>query len=263
MVSVLTTVLSAFLKKSFPVYLLVLIVAAGCGGRASVGPPSYNATRPKRVPLMGYTIQAGSFSMLDNAVRLTGLLRRRGVDAYYFVYRPGIYKVRFGSFRTRAQALRKAGHLRDAGLIADFYIVSPGNYAIAKRRKRGTPYLRNSIVSTAHTFIGVPYRWGGASQRNGFDCSGLTMVVYRLNGLKLPHSSSKQFRLGRHIKRIRLAKGDLVFFATSGGRRVSHVGIYAGRGRFIHAPGRGKTIRVDSLSNNYYSRRYLGARRYY
>jgi cell wall-associated NlpC family hydrolase len=88
------------------------------------------------------------------------------------------------------------------------------------------------------------------------------LAVYQLNGLNLPRSSRKQFKLGNAVNRDELAKADLVFFATSGGKGVSHVGVYAGGDSFIHAPRRGKTIRVDSLSNRYFAARYAGARSY-
>ena len=84
----------------------------------------------------------------------------------------------------------------------------------------------------------------------------------QLNGLDLPRTSRQQWKSGTPINRRQLSKGDLVFFATSGGYRVSHVGIYAGGDRFIHAPRRGQRIRTASLSNNYYKKYYLGARRY-
>jgi cell wall-associated NlpC family hydrolase len=123
-------------------------------------------------------------------------------------------------------------------------------------------YLRNEIVTTAQTFIGVPYRWGGVSPEHGFDCSGLSMAVYHLNGLNLPRSSEAQWEAGSPVNRSRLSKGDLVFFATSGRGKISHVGIYVGENTFIHAPGRNKRIRLDSLSKRYFRRRYVGARTY-
>ena len=88
------------------------------------------------------------------------------------------------------------------------------------------------------------------------------MTVYRLNGLELPRNSRAQFQAGHPISRDDLQPGDLVFFATGSRSRVSHVGLYSGSGEFIHAPGKGKTIRSASLSNNYFKSRYAGARRY-
>jgi cell wall-associated NlpC family hydrolase len=88
------------------------------------------------------------------------------------------------------------------------------------------------------------------------------MAVYHLNGLNLPRSSNAQWQVGSPVKRSQLSKGDLVFFATSGGGKISHVGIYAGGDKFIHAPGVNEKIRVDSLSSKYFRRRYAGARTY-
>jgi cell wall-associated NlpC family hydrolase len=88
------------------------------------------------------------------------------------------------------------------------------------------------------------------------------MTVYQLNGLDLPRTSRQQWNTGTPVSRRHLSKGDLVFFATNGGRRVSHVGLYAGDNQFIHAPRRGQRIQTASLANSYYKKRYLGARRY-
>ncbi len=242
---------------------LVTILCVSCGGEARVPYDSGPVSRQKTIARLGYSIQVGAFANLDNAVRLSKALERRGLDAYYFVHKTGLYKVRFGNFPTKKAARKKAEAVRAAGIIDAYYLVSPKEYAIAKQRKRGgSSYVRNEIVGTAKKFIGVPYRWGGSSRREGFDCSGLTMVVYQLNGLNLPRSSKEQYRVGMPIRRSQLSQGDLVFFATSGGRRVSHVGIYVGNGRFIHAPSRGKRIRTERLTKKYFKNRYVGARTY-
>jgi hypothetical protein len=212
---------------------------------------------------MGYSIQVGAFANLDNAVRLSKSLERQGLNAYYFIHKSGLYKVRFGDFPSKKSARARAEAVRASGIINEYYLVRPTEYAVVKQGKYGgRSYLRNEIVGTAKRFIGVPYRWGGSSPQQGFDCSGLTMVVYQLNGLNLPRSSKQQYRVGTPIKRNELSQGDLVFFATSGGRRVSHVGIYVGKGRFIHAPGRGKRIRTELLTKKYFKTRYVGARTY-
>ncbi len=240
---------------------LVIILCVSCGRGARVPYDSGPAYPQKTLARLGYSIQVGAFANLDNAVRLSKALKRRGLDAYYFVHETGLYKVRFGDFPTKRAARKKAETVRAAGIIDAYYLVSPNEYAVVKQRKRGgRSYLRNEIVGTARRFIGVPYRWGGSSRQEGFDCSGLTMVVYQLNGLNLPRSSKEQYRVGTVIKRSQLSQGDLVFFATSGGRRVSHVGIYVGKGRFIHAPGRGKKIRTELLTKRYFKTRYVGAR---
>jgi len=211
---------------------------------------------------IGYAIQVGAFSDLNNAVRLTQTLQDRGLNAYYFVHTTGLYKVRFGDFPSKERACRKAENLLALRIIDEYYIVGPEDYPKPRDRRKAITYLRNELVTTAKSFVGVPYRWGGVSAERGFDCSGLSMAVYHLNGLNLPRSSEAQWEAGSPVNRGRLSKGDLVFFATSGGRKISHVGIYVGKDKFIHAPGRNKRIRFDSLSKRYFRRRYVGAKTY-
>jgi hypothetical protein len=243
--------------------LAVILWFMGCGGGATVSSYSRAPVPQKPIARLGYSIQVGAFANLNNAVRLSNSLQARGLNAYYFIHQSGLYKVRFGNFTSKETARRKAERFRASGIIDEYYIVSPDEYAVVKQRKYGgSQYLRDEIVRTANRFIGVPYRWGGSSPARGFDCSGLTMVVYQLNGLNLPRSSRAQYRAGTPVRRREISRGDLVFFATSGGSRVSHVGIYAGNGKFIHAPSKGKRIRTDSLSNRYFKNRYLGARTY-
>ena len=236
-----------------------MLVVLGCGARTTEPERPPISTQP-RLQRMGYTIQVGAFSNIDNAVRLTASLEQQGLDAYHFLHSSGLYKVRFENFRTKEAARSRAMDLQRRGIIDDFYIVEPNAYAAGARE--GNVHLREQIVRTAGRYIGVPYRWGGESPRTGFDCSGLTMVVYRLNGLDLPRSSRQQWKAGKRVDRSRLKKGDLVFFATRGGNRVSHVGIYTGGNKFLHAPGRGRRIRTSSLSSQYYRTRYVGAKSY-
>lgn len=211
---------------------------------------------------MGYSIQVGAFTQLDNAVRLERLLKSRGIDAFYFRHDSGLYKVRFGNHTSKSAARNEAERLQAQGLIDVFYIVAPENYAAARIRSSGQGDLREELIKTARRFLGVPYRWGGTDKEDGFDCSGLTMVCYRLNGLNLPRTSSDQFESGRSVEKEELRVGDLVFFATNGRKKVSHVGIYIGEGQFIHAPRRGQEVRVEQLATPFYSKTYIGARSY-
>ncbi len=238
----------------------IILILAGCAARTA---PYRHLPEAKGRELarMGYTVQVGAFSNVQNASRLTEVLRRQGIEATYFVAEKGLYKVRLGNFLSRTAALSKAESLRAAGFIDDFYIVSPGEYAVAKKEYDGA-YLREELVKTARNFIGVPYLWGGADADRGFDCSGLTMTVYQLNGLDLPRTSLEQVEAGFPVARDQLSRGDLVFFRTVGKGKVSHVGVYAGDGIFIHAPGKGKKIRQDSLSAKFYQERYAGGRCY-
>jgi hypothetical protein len=211
---------------------------------------------------MGYSVQVGAFTSLDNAVRLEQLLESRGIDAYYFRHESGLYKVRFGNHSTYKPARSEAEHLQAQGLIDKFFIVFPEDYTAARIKQTGKGDLRSELVKTAKRFIGIPYRWGGTTAEGGFDCSGLTMVAYRLNGLNLPRVSRSQYQAGKWVAKSKLRPGDLVFFATKGGKRVTHVGMYAGNGEFIHAPRTGKNVRIEKLSNRFFARTYVGGRTY-
>ena len=250
------------LTLRFLLFVSVIFLASGCAVHR-VPPERYHPpVMEKKLPRMGYTIQAGAFSHFDNAARFTDQLNMIHLNAYYFTYKKGLYKVRFGNFPSREDARKRAETLQAEGIIAEFYIVRPDEYSVAKEKKYGATYLRGEIVKTANSFRGVPYRWGGSSPDRGVDCSGLTMAVYRINGLDLPRTSGEQYEIGSLIDKDNLAAGDLVFFDTAGKGSISHVGIYVGEGRFIHAPGSGKRVREDRLSNKYYRRRYAGAKSY-
>lgn len=246
--------------KPVVVCLLLLILAVGCGKRLSFAPETQPVVSPKGLAPMGYTVQVGAFSKLSNAERLSETLQQRGLNAYYFVHRKGLYKVRFGNFTSKESARNNAEDLHALGIIDEYFIVGPEDYP--QDHRPGRPYLRSEIVRTAKSFLGVPYRWGGTSPTRGFDCSGFSMTVYQLNGLNLPRSSKAQWEVGMPINRDHLSEGDLVFFATSGSGEVSHVGIYLGNNNIIHASGWGKKIRIDSLSKKYYKRHFVGMRSY-
>jgi hypothetical protein len=208
------------------------------------------------LPPVGFSIQAGAFRNLDNAVRLSEVLRDRGLEAFHFVADDGLHKVRFGSFASRALAEQRAEKLRRERVVDRYYIVRPDP------GRGGAAGLRHRVVDSAMGFLGSPYRWGGPSAETGFDCSGLTMTAYRLHGLELPRTSAAQYAAGRSVPRGALKEADLVFFGTGRTGRVSHVGLYIGEGRFIHSPSSGKVVRIDALSEVYYERHFLGARTY-
>jgi cell wall-associated NlpC family hydrolase len=213
------------------------------------------------LPHLGFTIQAGAFAQVENASRLSEVLQAEGLEATYFVSPQKLYKVRFGDFPTKDAARTRAEALRSAGIIQEFYIVLPEEPAPAQPRPKDEGGLRTNLAETARSYQGVPYLWGGTTER-GFDCSGLAMAVYQLNGLRLPRSSRDQYAAGSPVSMEDLQKGDLVFFATSGSRQVSHVGLYLGGGTFIHAPGRGRSICTEQLTEAYFRQHYVGARSY-
>ena len=113
------------------------------------------------------------------------------------------------------------------------------------------------ITRTAMRYLGVPYMWGGTSF-SGVDCSGFVQTVFAKNGIELPRMADEQFAIGKRIGMSFLMPGDLVFFETYT-YGASHVGIYLGHGRFIHASLRG--VVIDTLGMSYYAARYIGARR--
>lgn len=117
------------------------------------------------------------------------------------------------------------------------------------------------VTSYAQSLIGTPYKYGGNSPDRGFDCSGFVDHVYRHTlGISLPRSSDKISQIGRPISTGDLRPGDLVFFNTLR-HKFSHVGIYLGGDRFIHAPSSGGRVRTEDMRETYWKNRYNGARR--
>ncbi len=241
------------------------LILTGCAGprTAPPAPPAPRKAQTAAAPLarLGFTIQAGAFAQVENASRLAETLQARGLDAVYYAAQPGLFRVRFGDFPTKDAARKRAEALRASGVIQEFYVVAPEEPPMARPAPADAEGLRANLVETARSYLGVPYLWGGTTAR-GFDCSGLAMAVYRLNGLRLPRSTREQFEAGEKVPGDRLRPGDLVFFATTGTGDVSHVGIYIGDDYFIHAPNRGRRIAKDRLGDTYYRDRYLGARSY-
>jgi len=116
------------------------------------------------------------------------------------------------------------------------------------------------VAADALTFLGTPYRWGGADP-SGFDCSGLVWYLYGRRGIRLPRVAEDQARVGVPVGRDALRPGDAVFFADTSGY-VHHEGVYIGAERFVHAPHTGDVVKVSSLASPYYAAEYAGARRY-
>ena len=124
-----------------------------------------------------------------------------------------------------------------------------------------TRALGAQIVATAHEYMGIPYRYATEGP-DSFDCSGFTMYIMNLYGIKLPRPSRDQYYCGFSVDKSELIPGDLVFFSSKNTSGVAHVGIYIGDGNFIHASsGSAYSVTVSSLSADYYTRHYLGAKR--
>ncbi|GFK95025.1 Murein DD-endopeptidase MepH [Fundidesulfovibrio magnetotacticus] len=121
------------------------------------------------------------------------------------------------------------------------------------------PKNQQQLVALAFSQIGTLYRPGGVEPGTGFDCSGFTTWVYGKLGVNLPRSSREQFQEGKVIPKSQLKKGDLVFFGNK--KRITHVGIYLEDNKFIHSSSSGDTVKISSLDEPTWERKYTGARR--
>ena len=130
------------------------------------------------------------------------------------------------------------------------------------RGPEGEIAAANDVLFRAMALVGTPYRYGGNTPAGGFDCSGLVDYIYRnATGLQLPRTSGEMADIGgRKVKRMtQLVSGDLVFFHIGG--RISHVGVYVGKGRFVHAPNSGGTVRLDNIDGPYWAEHFAFGRR--
>lgn len=116
--------------------------------------------------------------------------------------------------------------------------------------------LHTSSLELATTLVGTPYRYGGDSPQAGFDCSGLIYYAYGQNGREVPRTVLGQYRASAPVLPRELRPGDLVFFRTEQ-RRVSHVGIYLGDGRFVHAPSSGRNVSIGRVDHPYWRKRFI------
>ena len=137
------------------------------------------------------------------------------------------------------------------------------NSALVSSVRKTVRDTASDLVMTAMNFLGVPYKRGGNSESTGFDCSGFTRHIFENSiGLALPRRADEQAQSAGllSINRAELKPGDLVFFNTMK-RTFSHVGIYVGDDKFIHAPRTGAEVRIEDMRESYWSRRFTGARR--
>ncbi|RMH58689.1 MAG: hypothetical protein D6679_04165 [Candidatus Hydrogenedentota bacterium] len=238
-----------------------------------------------------FGVQVSAFQNADSALEIRAVLQNAGYAAY-IALADSLYRVRVGPFSSRSEAMIQARRLwpflvgrftpgsfgkpwvvnetklegtRSPDRSADKNRIAPSTATAVlpespgKEAEISAPTLVSAILRIARNFLGAPYRWGGAGPE-AFDCSGFTSLVYKKAGVMLPRKAQDQFTVGRSVAREDLEPGDLVFFETYA-PGPSHVGIYVGEGRFIHASsGAGRVIET-SLTRPYYARRYLGARR--
>ncbi len=153
-----------------------------------------------------------------------------------------------------------ANALEATGIVDKATLIKINTASTTTNRSDARLDFGNDIVDYAKQFIGTPYKWGGASG-SSFDCSGFVMYVFKNFNIQLGHSAGDQFGDGSKVAKAELLPGDAVFFATYK-RTASHVGIYVGNSKFIHASSGGGEVMISSLDEDYYRTRYLGARRF-
>jgi cell wall-associated NlpC family hydrolase len=148
--------------------------------------------------------------------------------------------------------------------ILGLLLLTLGSLPGATSQESSERRFGESIAKEALKHLGEPYVWGGRDLKRdgGYDCSGLTRVVFAAHGIQLAATAMQQYQGGIGIERPALEAGDLVFFLSSSAQTPMHVGIYLGGGRFVHAPGDGQRIKTESLDRSYFANRYVGARRY-
>ena len=129
-------------------------------------------------------------------------------------------------------------------------------------RPAGPPPAAGKVVQQARAQLGTPYRYGGESPNSGFDCSGLVYYSHRKLGYQVPRTTGEQYRHSHPISRHQLRPGDLVFFRFRRSRRVSHVGIYLGANRFVHAPAKNKRVSIARLDTPFWSRHFVRGGRF-
>ncbi|MCK5723511.1 MAG: C40 family peptidase [Gammaproteobacteria bacterium] len=145
--------------------------------------------------------------------------------------------------------------------IIVFSLVVSGCGSSPKYNNSKTSQTKQTVVTTAKRMLGVKYRYGGTSPNRGFDCSGLVQYSHRSAGINIPRTTSQQYRAATRISKRYLKAGDLVFFKTTPSRGISHVGIYLGNNKFIHAPSSGKRVKISSMNDKYWRKRFRSAGR--
>jgi len=144
-------------------------------------------------------------------------------------------------------------------LLLSLFLV-PKDLVFGEESNSSSQTVRYKLVKMARTFLGLPYRWGGMSERRGVDCSGLVKVLFAKLHVELPRSSREQIQSGKEISLDQLETGDLVFFSNQG-EIPTHVGVYLGNDQFLHAEQKAGRVIITNLKDPWYAKRFLGARR--
>ncbi len=197
---------------------------------------------------------AGSFAELWISLAACRSLARRSLSMVAIVAAGSLLSLQ-GIDSARAQEVRP-----DTIVVGGTEPAAPEPAAVQSLADRALNSAQEMAMQ-AMGMIGIRYTFGGRNPDTGFDCSGLVRYVFdRVTGRLLPHNSYEMARMGTSVGQGELEPGDLVFFNTRG-KRFSHVGIYVGDGRFIHAPSRGGRVHIVNMDGQYWASRFNGARR--
>ena len=215
-----------------------------------------------------YAVRFGDFSSKQKARSVANkLVQDRMIDSYYIAPPNEIVFAKPKGPAWRKQPTEELGAAREATRPDSGKEGTSRQTARIPDKQQSTPSKGDRDMGaiaarTAERFVGIPYRWGGNNVVEGMDCSSFVRAVYNLCGTSIPRTSREQYKAGDPVTRNNLQDGDLVFFGASEDN-INHVGIYVGSGKFVHAPRRGEDIRVTSIDENYFEKRFIGARRYF
>ncbi|AEA33338.1 NLP/P60 protein [Hippea maritima DSM 10411] len=226
-------------------------------------------------PKLGNIIKPGDLVVIPKDLTEKIILSRKQnlfIPPKYLVYSQ-VYKVKSGDtlwkiakkFNTSVGIIRTINDITGRNIrIGQVLFVPSLNLKESEKLKLRYSILneeRHALIKYAERFIGAPYKFGGNSLRHGIDCSGFVQKIYSKFNVKLPRTAEEQYRIaGVPISVKRLQPGDLLFFHTMNYARVTHVAIYIGKGRFIHAAGRRSGVKVSRF-DRYYWKRFVGAKR--
>jgi cell wall-associated NlpC family hydrolase len=247
----------------FAAFALLVTSAPGYSestGNASKS-SSKNTLEPQSNPVSTYVVRPGdSLSKIARDFRTTPEALKSANRLRSTIIRVGQelrIPVAQGAARTEAPKIAKTA---PASGEASISAADPQQGAQNPQGQADAQPLRLRLVKAGFEWIGVRYRRSGGSERSGFDCSGLVKSLFSKFNIELPRSSREQFKQGEKVDRDKLEAGDLVFF-SSGGDLPTHVGIYVGDNKFLHAARKAQQVIVSDLNKFWHTMRYLGARR--
>lgn len=262
--SAATTSVATTPVATAPVVTRNLNTTVGVAGKAIVAPvtrPGAGKTAPATAPVVASRLEVGALRVRTSSrpaapASRPATLSSRSIDGERD-------RLLLQQLQAQLQRSKRQLNQADADLsVGQKQLMSFGN-TLRQAMMEAGPEAKglHPFVKVAQRYAGTPYVWGGESGR-GFDCSGFIIRVMRDLGYRsLPHSAAEQFNYGTPIAQALLKPGDLVFFANTYKPGISHVGIYLGRRRFIHAAGTGLGTIVSSLDTPKYQAKYAGARR--